>query len=248
VVREQYVHAEDEQDFDVAVYPRESLEAELQRANGTHVCRSRCSAGAFRGADGLCKRCTPAGFVLEQQLEQLWSLMQNDYFAVFPCSNGSDTYAKPCLPLRGTKIVGHDPAATGDCPRECVSGWEVNNTVNRDGVAYNSSCAQCANVTTIDAQTADNLVLSATEAGGSEHAFEFALNTCALACKPPYLLLRERLRWVNESNTAVPAELLLFKTFDAERTCVRCDEDACGVGSYPTGLLCECAGCLMPDL
>jgi hypothetical protein len=260
VVREQYVHAEDEQDFDVAVYPvveamynssmqaeRESLEAELQRANGTHVCRSRCSADAFRGADDLCKRCTPAGFVLEQQLEQLWSQMQNEYFAVVPCSPGNDTYAKPCLPLNGTKIVGHDPAATGDCPRECVSGWRVNTTFNEDGVAYTSSCAQCANVHTISAQNGTRLSAE-TEAGGSEHAFDFASNSCALACRPPHLLLRERLRWMNESNTTVPEDLRDFLELDPERTCVQCSEDACGVGRYPTGLLCECAQCVMDEL
>jgi hypothetical protein len=178
------------------------------------------------------------------------SQMQNEYFAVFPCSPGKDTYAKPCEARSGTKILGHDPAETGDCPRECIPGWRVNTTFNENGVAYNSSCAPCANVITINAQDGTRLS-SETEAGKSKDAFEFALNTCALACKPPYLLLRERLRWVNESNTTVPEELrdfLAFPKLDPERTCVRCSADACGVGSYPTGLLCECEQCKMPDL
>jgi hypothetical protein len=146
--------------------------------------------------------------------------------------------------------LGHDPAATGDCPRECISGWIVNTTFsNRDGVAYNSSCVQCENVTSINAQHG-TLLPSETEACTREDVFEFALNTCALACRPPYLLLRERLRWANESHSTVPEELLDFlaslKLFP-ERTCVRCSEDACGVGNYPTGLLCECAQCEMHD-
>jgi len=79
----------------------------------------------------------------------------------------------------------------------------------------------------------------------------FTLNGCALACKPPYVLLRERLRWVHESGfereglvneSAVPGVEL-----DPERTCVRCSEDACGLGSYPTGLLCACEACVMHD-
>jgi hypothetical protein len=266
-VHERYVDAAlEKQDFDFDVYPgaedahnrstpaeRERLEAELKSANATHathVCRSRCLTGAFRSEDNMCKRCTPAGFVLEQQLEQLWSQMQNEYFAVFPCSPGKDTYAKPCVLREGAKILGHDPAETGDCPRECSPGWRVNTTFSENGVAYNSSCAPCANVTTISAQYGTRLS-SETEAGNSEHAFEFALNTCALACKPPYLLLRERMRWVNESNTTDPEELrdfLAFPKLDPERTCVQCSEDACGVGSYPTGLLCECAPCVMDDL
>jgi hypothetical protein len=56
---------------------------------------------------------------------------------------------------------------------------------------------------------------------------------------------------VNESNTTVPEELrdfLAFPKLDPERTCVRCSADACGVGSYPTGLLCECEQCKMPYL
>jgi hypothetical protein len=277
-VHERYVDAAlEKQDFDVDVYPgaedahnrstpaeRERLKAELKSANATHathVCRSRCLTGAFRSKDGMCKRCTPAGFVLEQQREQLLSQMQNEYFivvsqmqneyfAVFPCSPGKDTYAKPCEARSGTKILGHDPAETGDCPRECIPGWRVNTTFNENRVAYNSSCAPCANVITINAQDGTRLS-SETEAGNSEHAFEFALNTCALACKPPHLLLRERLRWVNESNTTVPEELrdfLAFPKLDPERTCVRCSADACGVGSYPTGLLCECAQCVMDTL
>ena len=260
-VRERYVDAADIEDLDDVVYPfveatynssmkaeRRGLEVELQRANGTHVCRSRCLAGAFRSEDGMCKRCTPAGFVLEQQLEQLWSQMQNEYFALFPCTPGNDTYAQPCPSRNGTKILGHDPAETGDCPRECISGWSVNATfINEDGVAYISRCAQCANVTSINAQYATRLS-SETEAGNSDDVFEFALNTCALACKPPYLLLRERLRWVNESNSTVPEDLRHFMKLDPERTCVRCSGDACGVGRYPTGLLCECAQCVMDDL
>jgi hypothetical protein len=260
-VRERYVLALETgaEEFDVDVYPfveatynssqqaeRRGLEAELQRANGTHVCRSRCSVDAFLSEDRMCKRCTPAQFVLEQQLEK--SLAGGEYFAVVPCSPGNDTYAQPCLPRKGTKILGHDPAATGDCPRECISGWRVNFTFsNRDGVAYTSSCVQCENVKSIDAQYGTRLP-SETEAGNKEDVFEFALNTCALACRPPYVLLRERLRWVNESNSTVPEDLLHFMNLEQNRTCVRCSADACGVGSYPTGLLCECAQCEMPDI
>jgi hypothetical protein len=119
--------------------------------------------------------------------------------------------------------------------------------INEDGVAYTSSCAQCANVHTISAQNGTRLSAE-TEAGGSEHAFDFASNSCALACRPPHLLLRERLRWMNESNTTVPEDLRDFLELDPERTCVRCSGDACGVGRYPTGLLCECAQCVMDDL
>jgi hypothetical protein len=159
-VHERYVDAAlEKQDFDVDVYPgaedahnrstpaeRERLKAELKSANATHathVCRSRCLTGAFRSKDGMCKRCTPAGFVLEQQLEQLLSQMQNKYFAVFPCSPGKDTYAKSCEPRSGTKILGHDPAETGDCPRECIPGWRVNTTFNENGVAYNRMARGC---------------------------------------------------------------------------------------------------------
>jgi hypothetical protein len=261
-VRERYVDALDLLDLDDVVYPvveakynssqqaeRKGLKAQLQSANGTHVCRSRCLSDAFRGGDGMCKRCTPAGFVLEQQLEI--SLAGDGYFAVFPCTPGTDTYAKPCPSRQGTRILGHDPAATGDCPRECISGWSVDTTFsNMDGVAYTSSCVQCENVISIDAQYGTRSP-SETEAGTREDVFEFSLNTCTLACRPPYLLLRERLRWANESHSTVPEDLGLFQSqfqLVPERTCVRCSEDACGVGNYPTGILCECALCEMPDI
>jgi hypothetical protein len=250
-VHERYVDAAlEKQEFDADAYPgadaynrsmpgeRERLEAALKRANGTHVCRSRCAAGAFRSADGLCKRCTPAEFVREQQQEQ--SLDANAYFAVFPCGPGRDASAERCVPRSGTEILGHDPAATGDCPRQCLAGWTVNITFNEGAVAYVRSCARCARATVIDAQNGTTLVH---EDETSTHAFAFALNSCALACTPPYVRLRERLRWTNA--TAGPEAL---RQLDPERTCVRCSEDACPIGSYPTGLLCECAQCVMDDM
>jgi hypothetical protein len=82
-------------------------------------------------------------------------------------------------------------------------------------------------------------------------------DTCAAACQPPYVLLRERLRALGLWGRAdVAAGAVVLETpelpnavwgLDAERTCVRCGEDACGVGKYPAGVLCQCMECDMDE-
>lgn len=97
-------------------------------------------------------------------------------------------------------------------------------------------------------------VLNASDARA---AVRVEAETCALACQPPYVLLRERLRAVGLwGRTDVAAGAVVLETpelpsplwgLDAERTCVRCSEDACGVGRYPAGVLCQCMDCEMDE-
>jgi hypothetical protein len=93
---------------------------------------------------------------------------------------------------------------------------------------------------------------------GSESrvAVEVAPYTCVIACQPPFVLLRERLQATGLCGGVVNGSVLMESPevpesmwgLDADRTCVRCEEDACGVGRYPTGILCECADCVMDDV
>ena len=94
---------------------------------------------------------------------------------------------------------------------------------------------------------------------GSEvsSAVRVEADTCALACQPPFVLLRERLQatglW---GRTDIAAGGVVLESpevpsalwgLDPGRTCVRCAEDACGVGQYPAGVLCQCMQCEMDE-
>jgi hypothetical protein len=124
-----------------------------------------------------------------------------------------------------------------------------------------SACAACPAGTYFDGKGARSAaacrplrVLNASEARA---AVRVEAETCALACQPPFVLLRERLRAVGLWGRAdVATGSVLLETpevpsplwgLDAERTCVRCSEDACGVGRYPAGVLCQCAECDMDE-
>lgn len=93
--------------------------------------------------------------------------------------------------------------------------------------------------------------------GSEAHAaVEVAAYTCVIACKPPFVLLRERLQATGLWGRVVQGSVLLESPevpermwgLDANRTCVRCSQDACGVGRYPSGILCECADCVMDEV
>ena len=97
-------------------------------------------------------------------------------------------------------------------------------------------------------------VLNGSEASA---AVRVEAESCALTCQPPFVLLRERLRALGLWGRAdVAAGAVVLETpelpiavwgLDAERTCVRCGEDACGVGRYPAGVLCQCMECDMDE-
>ena len=240
-VYERYIDAADEiQQHDRDIYP--GTEDAGEAAGGTLFCRSRCLNDAFRSSeDNLCKRCTRPQDVLEER--ELETDVQI-FWAVVACSPAADTFARPCEERDGSTVVASDPAATGDCPRECLPGWEAKFNTS---LGYNDSCVLCANVTVVDGQSAGPAVVMNRIAPDAVDFAAFTLNSCALACKRPYVLLRERQRWMNESNAPVPEDLAHFQELDEERTCVRCSEHACDIGSYPTGLLCACEACSMPD-
>lgn len=239
--REHYVDAAGEpQPFDVEVLPAahndSALAALLLRAEGTHRCRSRCAPGAFRRA-AACERCRSPALALEQLLQGAPSLA--GFFAVAPCSAGADTAAAPCPPRPGTQAVAHDPAATGDCPRRCLPGWGA----LAEDFPFLRRCAPCPNATLVAAQAGALRTFDALEEGVAEEAFAFAPDACDFECKPPYLRLSARLAAANAS--ALPPGL---PPLDPARTCVRCAEDACAVGAFPTGPLCQCAPCAMHEL
>jgi hypothetical protein len=94
-----------------------------------------------------------------------------------------------------------------------------------------------------------------------------------ITCQPPFVLLRECLQATGLWGRVVQGSVLLESPevpetmwrLDADRTCVLCAEDACGVGTevlhansyvlgpavintHPTGILCECADCVMDEV
>lgn len=124
-----------------------------------------------------------------------------------------------------------------------------------------SACTACGHGKYSDAEGALSETacrpLRVLNASDARAAVRVEAETCALACQPPYVLLRERLRAVGLwGRTDVAAGAVVLETpelpsplwgLDAERTCVRCSEDACGVGRYPAGVLCQCMDCEMDE-
>jgi hypothetical protein len=241
--------------------PRDS--AAVARLGGTAFCRSRCVQNAFRHEDGRCKPCRSRELVLKEAAEETANAAL--FFAVLPCAADKNTVASPCEERTGTRIASHDPAETGECPRACLPGFKLESTFRDGEHEYNRTCAPCEPTTVMDAQGGALSELSMSQA---HPALVVAAYTCALECQWPYVLLRERLEqaglWDEDGfrngSLVLDATRLWSPRFseharhaevplDANRTCVRCSENGvCSDGSYPTGPLCQCADCVMPDL
>ena len=188
-----------------------------------------------------------------------------------PCSPNSQSVVGSSSPTSCVCNLGFTGADGGTC-NLCAKGTFKSTTGSSDCLACArgtfgdslgaSACTSCAAGKYSQAQGAVSQaecsttlrVLNGSEASA---AVRVEADTCALACQPPFVLLRERLRALGLWGRAdVAAGAVVLETselpsalwgLDAERTCVRCAEDACGVGRYPAGVLCQCMECDMDE-
>ena len=205
---------------------------------------ANCLAGAYSLAGSPCTDCPAGTFSAAAGASACTDCPAGTFSAAAGASVASACSA--CAP--------HAQSLAGSAHCLCNAGY-----TGADG----GPCSACAageykRTAGSAACTPPLLFLNGSEARA---AVEVAPYTCVIACQPPFVLLRERLQATGLWGRAVDRSIDRFGSvllespevpermwgLDANRTCVRCAEDACGVGRYPTGILCECADCVMDD-
>ena len=143
----------------------------LDPVNQSNTCQTRCTAGAYRAHDGLCKPCWGR--------KQLLLHAGVGLFFFQACSDSSNAQALACVPQNGELILESDPGEgttaapfLGQCITRCQDGW------------YKSehACVTCPP----PLQFVDG---EATQIHLPAQAFAWLSNSstpCAFTCHPPY--------------------------------------------------------------
>lgn len=137
----------------------------------SNTCQTQCKACSYRSFDGFCKRCWGCA--------QLLVHTGPGFFFFEPCSQSTNTRARPCVAQPGELIVASDTGEgtlenpfTGECVRTSLPGW----------YAHDSACAPCAFPPLV-------LAGSLTQHALPKSAFKWTTNAsspCQFECTPPY--------------------------------------------------------------
>ena len=249
-------------------------------AGSTTLSSCVCNVGYIGPDGGTCNACVAGKYKTVTGNVECTNCRANTYSLATgattidtcqPCSPNSQSVVGSPSPTSCVCNLGFTGADGGTC-NLCAMGTFKSTTGSSDCLACArgkfgdslgaSACTSCAagkfsEVPGATSQAECSTTLRVLNTSEARAAVRVEADTCAAACQPPFVLLRERLLaaglW-GRADVVVGAVVLETPELpsqlwglDAERTCVRCAEDACGVGRYPAGVLCQCRDCDMDE-